>query len=135
MRVEKATWRRRDNSSERLKAFREGTLYAADFVCICCHQTQFQTNVIHFRNVLQNPKKTLVIQRRLFKSLLQGILFRLIFFLPLLKSFLNGFLLSIFFLSYDGCVLSLGHHSVPVMLGLLQKFVCSMYHLGFAPPI
>ena len=57
------------------------------------------------------------------------------FFPSSAKELSKRFFAFYFFLSYDACVLSLGHHSVPVMLGLLQKFVCSMYHLGLAPPI
>ena len=49
-----AKWRKRENSDDRLKAFREATLYAADFICMSCHQRNFQTNVHHFNAKFQD---------------------------------------------------------------------------------
>ena len=44
--------RRRGSSEDRLKAFLEVTLFAADFICISCHQRHFQTNVQPFSSTI-----------------------------------------------------------------------------------
>ena len=46
--------RRVENADDRLKEFREGTQYNAIFICTCCHQRMFQTNVCIYTTILEN---------------------------------------------------------------------------------
>ena len=46
--------RRVESSNDRLKEFRETTKYAAIFICTCCHQRMFHTNVCLFTTTLEN---------------------------------------------------------------------------------
>ena len=52
-----AKWRKRENSSDRLKAFREGTLHGPDFICVSCGQRMFNTNVMHFNKFIELKSK------------------------------------------------------------------------------
>ena len=52
-------------SRERLLRFREATLYNAIFICTCCHQRCFRTNVTELTNELRdsiNSKKEGLLQ-------------------------------------------------------------------------
>ena len=52
--------RRRETSSERLRVFLETTLFAADFICISCHQRHFKSNVQQFNtNIISKIKMRL----------------------------------------------------------------------------
>ena len=46
--------RRVESSNDQLKEFREVTKYNAIFVCTCCHQRMFQSNVCIFTAILEN---------------------------------------------------------------------------------
>ena len=46
IKLQVAKWRKRENSEDRLKAFREGTMHGADFVCVCCEQRMMCSNVL-----------------------------------------------------------------------------------------
>ena len=43
-----------ENADDRLKEFREVTKYNAIFICTCCHQRMFQSNVSLFTSTLEN---------------------------------------------------------------------------------
>ena len=46
--------RRVENANDRLKEFREVTMYNAVFICTCCHQRMFQSNVCIFTAIHEN---------------------------------------------------------------------------------
>ena len=46
--------RKVETPSDRLREFREATMYNAIFICICCHQRMFSSNVRHFTDDLVN---------------------------------------------------------------------------------
>ena len=48
-----ATCRLVENAKDRLKEFKAATLYNAIFVCTCCHQRMFQSNVQEFNDKLK----------------------------------------------------------------------------------
>ena len=45
--------RRNDTADQRLKAFLQGTIHNAVFICTCCHVRSFQSNVTEFTNLVQ----------------------------------------------------------------------------------
>ena len=47
-----------NNAQDRLKGFREATKYNAIFICTCCHQRNFESNVQEFSAKLQDEIKT-----------------------------------------------------------------------------
>ena len=53
IRSQVAKWRKRENSQDRLKAFREGTLHGPDFICVSCAQRMFLTNVLLFDKFME----------------------------------------------------------------------------------
>ena len=46
--------RREENEQDRLKSFKEATRYNAIFICVCCHQRMFESNVQPFTAALRN---------------------------------------------------------------------------------
>ena len=46
--------RMNSTADQRLKAFLQGTMHNAIFICTCCHVRCFQSNVIQFTNVIQD---------------------------------------------------------------------------------
>ena len=48
------TCRQIENAKDRLKEFKAATLYNAIFICTCCHQRMFQSNVCIFTTIQEN---------------------------------------------------------------------------------
>ena len=46
--------RKIESASDRLSAFKEATLYSSIFICTCCHQRMFKSNVRIFTRELEN---------------------------------------------------------------------------------
>merc|ERR1712240_159205 len=46
--------RKIESASDRLSAFKEATLHSSIFICTCCHQRMFKSNVRIFTRELEN---------------------------------------------------------------------------------